>query len=311
MAGSQDGMISTKNGKLNQHNLSSQELQLTNTFRFYVNTYTKKSQWDKPTEAARPPGGDDAPPGPPPAYHGGGVNTNPTDAKSNPFASQSTGNSNYGQSSTESDEALARRLQEEENVRSRGSGGGAAASYLNTPSSASNSYPDQQLPARPVSGAGSAGEKSRGLLGKLFGGSSSKNKYGSGQSYGGGGGGYGGYGSPAPQQGYYPPQQGYGGGGYPQQGGYPPQGGYYGGPQQGYGGGYGQQQQYGRPQKSGGGGMGAMGGAALGLGAGVIGGALIADAVDDHEDHEQQEAYQDGYRKLNELTPERLKYALC
>jgi hypothetical protein len=37
--------------------------------------------------------------------------------------------------------------------------------------------------------------------------------------------------------------------------------------------------------------MGAMGGAALGLGAGVLGGALIADAIDDNQDA----AYADGY----------------
>lgn len=41
--------------------------------------------------------------------------------------------------------------------------------------------------------------------------------------------------------------------------------------------------------------MGMMGGAALGLGAGVLGGALIADAVNDHD----QEIYQEGYSKLD------------
>jgi hypothetical protein len=51
---------------------------------------------------------------------------------------------------------------------------------------------------------------------------------------------------------------------------------------------------YGRPQRTGGG-MG-MGGAALGLGAGVLGGALIADAINDNE----HDAYMDGYR---EWTP--------
>ncbi|KAK8006443.1 WW domain protein [Apiospora marii] len=51
-----------------------------------------------------------------------------------------------------------------------------------------------------------------------------------------------------------------------------------------------------RPQKSGGGGMGMAGGAALGLGAGVIGGALVADAWNDHE----QEAYAEGYNDGND-----------
>ena len=58
--------------------------------RFYVNTFTKKSQWEKPTEPARPPMGDDAPPGPPPAY-AGGSGPAPTDSKTNPFTPQSTG----------------------------------------------------------------------------------------------------------------------------------------------------------------------------------------------------------------------------
>lgn len=50
------------------------------------------------------------------------------------------------------------------------------------------------------------------------------------------------------------------------------------------------------PQKSGGGGMGMAGGAALGLGAGVIGGALVADAWNDHE----QDAYAEGYNDGND-----------
>ncbi|KAK8107722.1 uncharacterized protein PG998_009735 [Apiospora kogelbergensis] len=50
------------------------------------------------------------------------------------------------------------------------------------------------------------------------------------------------------------------------------------------------------PKKSGGGGMGMAGGAALGLGAGVIGGALVADAWNDHE----QEAYAEGYNDGND-----------
>uniref|UniRef100_A0A060T3X5 ARAD1A19712p n=1 Tax=Blastobotrys adeninivorans TaxID=409370 RepID=A0A060T3X5_BLAAD len=91
----------------------------------------------------------------------------------------------------------------------------------------------------------------------------------------------------------YPPQQGYGG--YPPQGGYggyPPQGGYGGYPPQGYGGGYPpqgyggyppqqpqvMQQQPGRSRKNGM--MGGMGGMALGAGAGLLGGAMLANAFD-------------------------------
>ncbi|KAK6066242.1 WW domain-containing protein [Seiridium cupressi] len=263
--------------------------------RFYVNTYTKKSQWDKPTAPAINPN-DDSPAGPPPGYTPGGGHT-PSDVKTNPFAadSQRTGGSSHQESE---DERLARQLQEEENARGAGSSSGAASSYLNSPAppQSHSPYPDQ-LPARPGdvrgSSAGGGGDKAKGFLGKLFG--SGKNKM-SGGGYGGGGYGgqqqqYGSYGSPAPQQGYYngpPPQQGY----------YPPQqqGGYYGGPQQGYGGYPQQGGNYGRPQKSGGGGMGMMGGAALGLGAGVLGGALIEHEIDES----QQDAYQDGYNDGND-----------
>ena len=40
--------------------------------------------------------------------------------------------------------------------------------------------------------------------------------------------------------------------------------------------------------------MGAGGAAALGVGGGLVGGMLIADAMNDND---EQEAYQDGYRK--------------
>ena len=72
----------------------------------------------------------------------------------------------------------------------------------------------------------------------------------------------------------------FGGGGHGGGGGMP-----YGG-QGGYGGGYQQQYQQ-APQKSGGMGMG--GAMALGAG-GLVGGLLIADAINDNE----QEAYQEG-----------------
>ncbi|KAK7977594.1 hypothetical protein PG988_005084 [Apiospora saccharicola] len=259
---------------------------------FYVNTYTKKSQWDKPTAPAVDPNSE-APMGPPPGYTPGSTPA-PNDSKTNPFVNQATrpGGPSHGESE---DERLARQLQEEENARAGAGSRGAAGSYMSG-SPGPSQYPDQ-LPPRPgdANDRGN-GDKSRGLLGKIFGGNKNKQQQYPGQ------GGYpqqGGYGSPGPQQGYYqtpPPQQygGYGQPGYgPPQPGYgPPQGGgYYGGQPQ-YGGGY----QQARPQKSGGGGMGMMGGAALGLGAGVIGGALIANEFEEHE----QEAYNEGYNDGND-----------
>ncbi|KAK6596694.1 WW domain-containing protein [Botrytis cinerea] len=169
---------------------------------FYVNIYTKKSTWDKPTEPVYP-SGDSAPPGPPPGYSGGS-SPYPSDNKSNPYDPSPN---------TESDAELARRLQAEEDARvgsSSGTRGNAQQDYQNTPMP---SYSQQELPPR---------EQKKGFFGKLLGKSS-----GSGSS------------SSAPQQQYqqqyaqqpqyggyqqqqYPPQ-GYQQQGYPPQG-YPPQG---------------------------------------------------------------------------------------
>ncbi|KAI2632000.1 hypothetical protein GGR54DRAFT_12527 [Hypoxylon sp. NC1633] len=264
---------------------------------FYVNTFTKKSQWDKPTEPAVDPDAHDdgSPAGPPPGYTPGSGPA-PTDSKStNPFVNEATRPGGAGSRvvDEDADARLARQLQEEENARAHTPGGGAAASYANTPAPPQgySPYPDQ-LPPR--SAGGTPADKAKGLFGKFFGGKNKQHGHGGypGQQYGGPSQQpYGGYGSPGPQQGYYngPPPQGqyggyggppgpYGGGGYG--GGYPPQGGYYG-------------QQ---PARQSGGGMGAAGGAALGLGAGLIGGALVMDAIDDN----QQEAYQDGYQDGND-----------
>lgn len=234
---------------------------------FYVNTFTKASQWDKPTQPA-PGSTGGAPAGPPPGYNHNAAVT-PTPEKS----AYGAGSANVSE-----DEKLARRLQEEENARSGGSSAdrGASDSYYTPGGQGATPYGQpaygQQQPTPQATSYGSPSpspygeqqqlpprdEKSKGLFGKLagkFGGGSSGGRPAQyGQQYGQGGG--------YPQQQNYPPQQ-YGG--YPQQG-----GGYY--PQQ-------QQQQ---PQKQG---MGA-GGALLGAGAGLVGGALLMDAFEDHSQNE-------------------------
>lgn len=190
-------------------------------------------------------------------------------SSNNPYSSGHGSSQNVNVSD---DEALARKLQDEENARLHAAGStdrGASSGYYGASSTSpapqygqaqqygqSSQYgqapqyggqgqygsSQPELPARDSKSKG-------GFLGKLLGKSSSSRPQ---QGYGGG------YG----QQGY--PQQGYGGG-YPQQG-------YQ---QQGY---YGQQP----PRKSGG--MGVGGAAALGVGGGLLGGMLLADAIDDHED---------------------------
>ncbi|KAL2890914.1 WW domain-containing protein WWM1 [Ceratocystis lukuohia] len=257
---------------------------------FYVNLYTKQSQWEVPREPVYPPN-EAPPPGAPPGYVPGHNQPAPSDTKKNPY---DTAPSNQ----EEDDAALARRLQEEENTRFHNTGNpnasgnpyyndvGANASYHNASSSNTPTPYDATSTANstPVNG----GEEKRGLMGKLFNKASGKHSGAGGAAAAGGLGGllgslagrhnshskpsYGGGGG-YPQPGYnngYPPQA-YGQPGY---GGYPPQGGYYG---------------QAPPKKSGG--MGKMGGAALGLGAGVLGGALIAGAID----HEENEAYAEGY----------------
>ncbi|KAG5999094.1 hypothetical protein E4U54_002068, partial [Claviceps lovelessii] len=275
---------------------------------FYVNVYTKKSQWEKPTAPVFP-AEENAPTEPPPGYQPGKDAPVATDVKKNPYENptdEKTGTVPHGKASEDEDAKLAAKLQAEEDARARGGpappagyggggggGGGAAESYAQggypggQPSSQQQQFPSD-LPPR----EGSRG-KSGGILGKLFG----KGKQQQGQT--GYPGGYGGY-SPQPQQqqSYYsspPPQQQYGGypqqgyGGYPQQGygqpGYGAPGGYAGG------GGYPQQQAPGKKPGMGGAmGMGLAGGA-LGLGAGMLGGALIADAVHDHDQNEYMQGY--------------------
>lgn len=249
---------------------------------FYVNTHTKTSQWEKPTEPvyAAPAGG--PPPGAPPGYdHSSAQPVGPE--KGGHLGSNNPYNGGAS-SSTVNDEAYARRLQQEEEERARihGAGAGnrgASDTYHGQPNTyplQSNQSPYQNNPspygqqsATPIGQEADRGKKG-GFLSKI---TSKLGSFGSRPPQQG----YGGY----PQQGY--PQYGYPQHGYPQQGygGYPPQG--YGPGMMGGG--------YGHPQRRAGGGMGAGGGALLGAGAGLVGGAMLMNAMDDHD----QEAYQDGY----------------
>ncbi|OAA34959.1 WW/Rsp5/WWP domain protein [Metarhizium rileyi] len=268
---------------------------------FYVNVYTKKSQWDKPTVPVFPVG-ENEPNDPPPGYEPGNGPA-PTDTKKNPYDDRSgdvkNASSHAASSSTHDEDAkLAAKLQAEEDARARGGPtppvgygtGGAADSFSQGQAGHSQaSFPSELPPRQDARG------KDRGFLGKLFG--KGKASQGGQANYGAG--------YPQQQQNYYqsPPPQQYGG--YPQQG--PPMGAYGGGyGQPGYGG-YPPQGQYGgyppggyqqQPGRRPGGGMSGMGmgmaGGALGLGAGVLGGAMIADAMHDHDQAEYNQGYQDG-----------------
>ncbi|KAH7392825.1 hypothetical protein BKA66DRAFT_313214 [Pyrenochaeta sp. MPI-SDFR-AT-0127] len=238
---------------------------------FFVNIYTKKSQWDKPTEPIYPPG-EEAPHGPPPTYHppAGAVAGNLTGASeksnfssNNPYATSGPGSSNISE-----DEKLARKLQEEEEVRAgrlSGDNRGAANDFYNQPGQSqpgqyygqqsASPYPQQaQTPYQDTTTQDKG--KSKGLLGKLLGKAS-------------------GHGSSSSHA--YPPQQH----GYGQQPGYgAAPGGYYGGGYQQRPMGYGMPAGGRRP----GGGMGAGGAMALGAGGGLLGGALLGSAMADAGD---------------------------
>lgn len=160
------------------------------------------------------------------------------------------------------DARLAAQLQAEEDARANNRGAGrpgAASEYYGDPTSGKYAPgPSSQSPM-PEQKRSKGGFLSK-LMGKASGSSSRPQpQY---ASYPQQTGGY--YGG-QPQQ--MPPQPGYGysPGGY---GGYPPQGGYY--PQQ-------------QPSRRGGG-MGTAGAAALGVGGGMLGGLLLADAVGDMGD---------------------------
>lgn len=249
---------------------------------YFVNLHTGKSQWEPPTGPALPNEQHAPPRGPPPSYEQSGP-ANPTAAASagdikRPLSSNNPYNNHSGTSSVDDDARLAARLQAEEDARagrkSPAASRGAAAEFYNEAPQPQGGYPpsSSQSPAPPS--LPQREQKSRGFLGKLFGQSSgSQAGYAS---------------SRPPQYGYQGyPQGGYPGGygGYPPQQpmgyGYPPQGGYY--PPQ---------QVPPPPRKSG---LGTGAAAALGVGGGLIGGALLADAFEDHEQDVYDAGYDNGY----------------
>ncbi|KAI2847109.1 hypothetical protein CBS147343_10214 [Aspergillus niger] len=166
-------------------------------------------------------------------------------------------------STLESDARLAAQLQAEEEARARRRSpvppaqaqSGAASDYY-----AENSR--VQSPQGPSTSPAPKQERSRGFLGKLMG------RHSGGSSSNGGGGAS--YSRPPQQAAYGYPQAGYGG--------YPPQQAGYGYPSYPAQGGYYPQQQ--APQRRHNG-MGTAGAAALGVGGGLLGGLLLADAVED------------------------------
>ncbi|KAJ5820590.1 hypothetical protein N7474_006181 [Penicillium riverlandense] len=246
--------------------------------RFYIDLATGKSQWEKPQAHAGNPAPPDAPPSydassaDPAAVASAGDKKQSAMLSNNPY-NKPGGRSSQSPSMIDEDARLAAKLQAEEDARASGARGS------NTPGASSDYYNEPPQPLGSSAGPSSSQspgpmpeqKRSRGFLGKLMGKSSSSSsrppppqpQYG---SYGPPpqqgpppGGYYGGY-PPQPQPGYgYPPGPGYG---------YPPQGGYY------------PQQQ--PPRKSG---MGTAGAAALGVGGGLLGGMLLADAVEDMGDH--------------------------
>lgn len=238
-------------------------------------------------EATRPPQPpDDAPPG----YTPGSAPA-PTDAKTNPYFDSPApdGASSSKQEQEDADARLARELQQQEHSRRSG----MTPMQDPSPGPYAQGGPQPPYQSHPPQGEGIRG-KGKGLLGKIMG--KVKPPGGGGGSYGHGQPGYGGG---------YPPQQGY----MNHPGGYPPQPygqpGYgspgYGGPGYGAPGPYGHHQPgymahpgaYGRAGKKPGMGNAGMmaGGAALGMGAGLVGGAMMADAIHDG----QEDAYEEGF----------------
>ncbi|BCR98988.1 uncharacterized protein AKAW2_40671A [Aspergillus luchuensis] len=237
---------------------------------FYVDLRTGRSQWERPEGPTYQEDSQRPPSGPPPSYDASSPGPRPSSAAAGgdkkPLGSRNPYNS-QPDSTLESDARLAAQLQAEEEAQARRRSpmppaqaqSGAASDYY-----AENSSSRVQSPQGPSTSPAPKQERSRGFLGKLMG----RHSGGGSSSSSAGGMGY----SRPPQQAAYGyPQAGYGGYPPPQQAGYgyssyPAQGGYY------------AQQQ--APQRRHNG-MGTAGAAALGVGGGLLGGFLLADAVED------------------------------
>ena len=262
-----------------------------------MNIATGKSQWERPEAPASHP---DGPPNePPPSYDHAGSAGSPAAAgvgdkkqsmaSNNPYNPANTLRNTASPNTIDDDARLAAKLQAEEDARAGGASGssnrdtgssGAAGDYYNGPSGPQPTGPGY---APSPSSQGPAPEQKRskgGFFSKLMGKSSGSSSRPPPQPQ------YASYPQQPPHPGYHPgyspqpPQPGYGcpPGGYGGYGGYPQQGGYY--PQQ--------------PPRKQGGGMGTAGAAALGVGGGLLGGMLIADAVEDHHDYDDGGGGWDG-----------------
>ncbi|RAL02026.1 WW domain-containing protein [Aspergillus ibericus CBS 121593] len=222
---------------------------------FYVNLRTGKSQWEYPEEL--PQAENDRPP---PSYEASGSADRPglatTSDKERLDLKTQYNPSGSRDSTLASDARLAAQLQAEEDARacrrSPAQYGAASDYYVGDSRVQSAGY---QTPEGTSSGSNQ--QRSKGFFSKLMG-----------RGTGGSNAGYG-----RPQQSYNYPQGGYSGGYPSQQAGYgypsyPAQGNYY-PPQQ-------PQQQQRRHH-----GMGTAGAAALGVGGGLLGGLLLADAAED------------------------------
>ena len=279
MGGRPYGTLSTQSGNSPTY-LVSMSVANTRSCRFYVNLHTKATQWEKPTAPAIDPSTSGAPPAYSPPPTGGHLYPE----KGNPNNPYSQLQRPQTPNDIDADARYAAQLQAEENARAAGhqpNRGASSSFYNDTNAHNQGGYggpiiPQQQPP-----------EQKRGFLDKLTG----RNQHYQGNYPAGQGPSPGSYnqGPPPPGYGGYPPpQQGYFGGG-------PPQGYGYGQPQ------YAPQPQYVQqqspPKKSG---MGAGTGALLGAGGGLIGGALLMDAFENHEQFEEEQAYQQGYDQGND-----------
>ena len=219
---------------------------------------TKKSQWDRPTAPAEPVSVHDEPGGPPPTYS--------YDQSGDTQASEKRAKSaTTKQEEEENDARYAARLQAEEDARANRSGMMPDANYATKPIPIVD-HRQSELPPRAERSAG----RKRGFLGKLLGKHSHQPSAGHQQQF-------------YPQQGYGPARYE---SGYPQTShSYPPHQGFYG-----------SSGMMGMPPRRGHGFPGgAMGGAALGVGGGLLGGVLLADAIGDHNRYDGGSGSSSGY----------------